>query len=99
MQGSHNMGTMEYMEQYGINPITAYALVDNYISTIREGITQDKGADIQAHYNFYDSMYGTFKNEYKKTLQIEGLHKTLYIFISISCPSRYVLSHYHMHNH
>lgn len=73
MQGSHNMGTMEYMEQFGINPITAYALVDQYLNTIRQGIQENKGADIQAHYIFFDSMYDTFKDEYKKAMARVGL--------------------------
>jgi len=74
MQGSHNMGTMEYMEQYGVNPITAYALVDKYIGDIKKSIIEeDKGADITAHYIFYDQMYITFKDEYKKALNRLGL--------------------------
>ena len=79
MQGSHNMGTMEYMEQYGINPITAYALVDKYIEDIRTMITkEDKGADITAHYVFYDNMYELFKDEYKKAaarLGLDNIHQ------------------------
>lgn len=73
MQSSHNMGTMEYMEQYGINPITAYALVDKYINEIRDMIAQDRGADINAHYIFYDNMYELFKEEYKKAANRIGL--------------------------
>ena len=74
LQGSHNMGTMEYFEQFGINPITAYALVDKYISDTRNLIIEeDKGADITAHYIFYDKMYELFKDEYKKAASRLGL--------------------------
>jgi BMFP domain-containing protein YqiC len=74
LQGSHNMGTMEYMEQFGVNPITAYALIDKYINDTRNLIIEeDKGADITAHYNFYDNMYKLFKNEYKKAAARLGL--------------------------
>jgi hypothetical protein len=79
MQGSHNMGTMEYMEQYGINPITAYAMVDNYIITVRKHI-QDKGEgpDIASHYRFYDEMYELFKDSYKKAMERLGLDSITY---------------------
>jgi len=74
MQGSHNMGTMEYMEQFGINPITAYILVDNYIADTKEHILNTgQGPDIAAHYVFYDKMYKLFKNEYKKAASRLGL--------------------------
>lgn len=74
MQGTHNMGTMEYMEQYGINPITAYAMVDEYIKTIYKKIKETgQGADIKAHYMFYDEMYNIFKDEYKKAAARLGL--------------------------
>ncbi len=74
LQGPCNVGTMEYMEQFGINPITAYALVDNYIRDIKSMIGKEgKGADINAHYIFFDSMYDLFKDEYKKAMNRIGL--------------------------
>ena len=74
MQGGHNMGTMEYMEQFGINPITGYALVDKYLHEVRQGIQQNGMApDITSHYNFYDQMYNTFKDSYKKAMERIGL--------------------------
>lgn len=74
MQGSHNMGTMEYMEQFGINPITAYALVDRYIANVKSNIEKnDVGADINAHYQFLDNMFDVFKEEYKKAMSRLGL--------------------------
>ena len=78
MQGHCNMGTMEYMEQFGINPITAYALVDNYINTVKQLIEKEGiGPDINAHYSFLDSMYNTFKEAYKKALKRIGLDSIL----------------------
>ena len=75
MQGSHNQGTMEYMEQFGINPITAYALTDKYIGDINNTIVNEgKGADIVALYKFYDQMYHIFKDEYKKAMMKLGLN-------------------------
>ena len=74
MQGGCNMGTMEYMEQFGINPVTAYALVDNYLHNIRKMISEKgMGPDITAHYNFLDEMYRLFKDSYKKAAERLGL--------------------------
>lgn len=73
MQGSHNMGTMEYMEQYGINPITAYVLVDDYIRQIKAAILNNKMININTHYEFYDKMYDLFKDEYKRAIERIGL--------------------------
>jgi len=74
MQGSHNMGTMEYMEQFGINPITAYTNVDVYLHNIRTNIQEHgQGPDIEEHYKFLDEMYEMFKDEYKKAMARLGL--------------------------
>jgi hypothetical protein len=79
MQGSHNMGTMEYMEQFGINPISAYAMVDNYIMTIKKGIAETgRAPDINSHYEFYDKMYDTFKDAYKDAMKRLGLNNITY---------------------
>lgn len=72
MQGSHNMGTQEYFEQYGINPITAYYLVDNYIAQVRNSL-KDGLVSVEAHYEFYDQMYDLFKDEYKRAMKRIGL--------------------------
>ena len=73
MQGAPNMGTMEYMEQFGINPIVGYRLVDDYIANIRNSIGKDTAPDIGAHYTFFDNMYKLFKDEYKKAAARIGL--------------------------
>lgn len=74
LQGTYNMGTMEYMEQFGINPITAYAMIDNYIAGVRDKINNEgKGADINSHYCFFDEMFNVFKDEYKKAMKRIGL--------------------------
>lgn len=74
MQGTHNNGTMEYFEQFGINPVTAYACVDQYLNDIRRLINETgMGADINAEYDFLDRMYETFKDEYKKAMKRVGL--------------------------
>ena len=79
MQGSHNMGTMEYMEQFGINPIVAYALVDQYIGQTKAFMSKNNMApDINAHYEFFDKMHIMFGEEYKKAMKRIGLDSISY---------------------
>ena len=74
MQGSHNMGSMEYSEQFGIHPVLAYACVDQYLDTIRTQIKQTgQGPDITSLHRFYDDMFVLFKDEYKKAAARLGL--------------------------
>ena len=73
MQGSHNMGTMEYFEQFGINPIMAYSLVDRYIGECRKMMGEGRAPNINAHYEFFDQMYHLFKNEYILAMKRLGL--------------------------
>ena len=74
LQGSHNMGTMEYMNQFGINSITGYAMVDDYIRQVNLAIQNNRTfMGIESEYEFYDKMYELFKNEYKKAATRIGL--------------------------
>jgi len=74
MQGGCNMGTQEYMEQFGLNPIVAYACVDSYLAETRKIINDTgQGPDINSLYQFYDNMFNLFKNEYKKAAARIGL--------------------------
>ena len=74
MQGSHNMGSMEYAEQFSIHPVVAYACVDRYLASIRDHIQQTgQGPDITSLHMFYDDMYEMFKDEYKKGMKRLGL--------------------------
>jgi hypothetical protein len=68
-----NVGTHEYLEQYGINPHTAYKLVQEYLNNVDNF---SGGAQIEMLYDFLDKMYDEFKDEYKKAMKRLGL-KTL----------------------
>jgi len=74
--GRINVGTHEYLEQFGINPITASVLVNNYVKSISESVKDDRLPDIKSLYNFLDQMGDTFKNEWKLAMERIGL-KTL----------------------
>jgi hypothetical protein len=73
LQGTHNMGTMEYFSQFGINSIVAYALIDNYIKQVNEAIIKGNFVTIESEYEFLDKMHEIFKNEYKKAAKRIGL--------------------------
>lgn len=73
MQGSCNMGSMEYAEQFSINPILAYHLVDDYIYQVKKAVSEGNSIGIESHYEFYDKMYEIFKGEYVKGMKRIGL--------------------------
>lgn len=78
MAGNHNHGTMEYMEQLGIEPIMAYGLVDKFIASLKENTSATQGPDISVRYRFYDDMAKVFRDEYKKALNRIGLKTATY---------------------
>ena len=73
MQGPHNMGTQEYMESFGIEPVLAYQLIDIFILKLKEGMKEGKAPSIEMRYAFFDAMYERFKDEYKKAAKRIGL--------------------------
>jgi len=70
MTGRINVGTQEYLEQFGIHPIA----VDKLISTYLNGeIKSESINNIISLYTFIDFAANQFKNEYKKCLERIGL--------------------------
>lgn len=72
--GALGMGTLEYLEQYGINPVTAFDFVTQYLNTMRQnsGVGGDYPS-IESLYAFLDRMYAMFGQEYKKAMEHVGL--------------------------
>ncbi|KKM62106.1 hypothetical protein LCGC14_1525000 [marine sediment metagenome] len=77
MNGRVNVGTHEYLEQYGVNPRTAIKLVQMYLANIEQMISEGKYANITVLYDFLDEMYNTFKDEYKHAMRRIGLKKLI----------------------
>lgn len=77
MNGRVNVGTHEYLEQYGVNPHTATKLVQIYLENIENMIGEGKFANITVLYDFLDEMYNTFKDEYKHAMRRIGLKKLI----------------------
>ena len=76
MTGKINVGTHEYLEQYGINPNTAFALATSYLNEVKSRGGGGEAVSIELLYDFLDRMHDMFKNEYKKAMKRLGL-KTL----------------------
>ena len=76
--GSVNMGTMEYFEQFGIEPMLAYHKCDELLGKVRDCMRSGAGVTIQKRYQFYDDMYELFKDEYKRAMLHIGLGQLTY---------------------
>ena len=71
--GRINVGTSEYLEQFGVNPQTAIDMVKKYLNQIDTFNSGEAFASIDTLYNFLDKMYNIFKEEYKKVLAEMGI--------------------------
>lgn len=69
MSGRINVGTHEYLEQFGINPVSAYNQVMSYINSI----SQNDDISIDSLYDFLDEMGKKYKDEWKKSMKRLGL--------------------------
>lgn len=80
MTGRINVGTSEYLEQFGINPQTAEVLVNNYLKEIRNLHTNGSGqmVTINVLYDFLEKAYSMFKDSYKQVLQEMGLENLIH---------------------
>jgi hypothetical protein len=67
MTGRLNVGTCEWLEQFGINPAIALVEVVEYLKTL------NSTSDITNLYSFYDDMYDRYKDEYKKAMDRLGI--------------------------
>jgi len=79
MTGRLNVGTCEYLEQFGIDPKDAFVLVNNHLQSSGHGFISNEGGEIAVTkgidtlYDFLDKMYEAFGKEYKKSARRIGL--------------------------
>lgn len=71
MTGRLNVGTMEWLEQFGIEPAVAFVEVQKYISSIADH------HDVTKLYAWYDAMYEKYGTEYKKAMERLGLENLM----------------------
>jgi len=70
MTGRINVGTQEYLEQFGIHPIAVDKLISAYLNS---EIKSENVNNITSLYTFIDFAANQFKDEYKKCLDRIGL--------------------------
>lgn len=73
MGGSVNMGTMEYFEQFGIEPMVAYRRCDQFLHGLQTKISKGINPTIEDRYRFYGEMVERFKDNYKSAMDWIGL--------------------------
>jgi len=92
VSGRIGMGTIEYLGQFGIHPMTASKIVAEYIESRagklgdlenKEDVSIDDLLDIDDLHKFLEDMSAQFKDEYKKVLRqigVEDLHEDWYMY-------------------
>lgn len=84
MTGRCNVGTSEYLEQYGVNPHIAVKLVKEYLQQTEQMINNGNYPKITMLYDFLDKMHDMFKEEYLHAMARIGLKKLVsedYLFL------------------
>ena len=81
--GGMNMGTMEYLEQFGIHPVTAKKLIMDYLSEVEAMVDDNKYPSVQHLYNFLDRCADIFQDAHYAVMArigIKDLLKGEYLF-------------------
>ena len=81
--GRLGMGTLEYLQQFGIHPHTATKIITDYINYTYESIDKDNIPNYNDLNNFLDTMEDKFKDEHKKVLErigIDDLHDNWFMY-------------------
>jgi hypothetical protein len=73
---NHNslgMGTLEYLEQYGINPISADKFIRDYVNTQKAKLNKQSTPTYDDHMNFLNEMFNIHKDCYKDAMKRMGI--------------------------
>jgi hypothetical protein len=79
MTGRLNVGTCEYLEQFGVSPAVAYKYVQRHLFEVDNSVmANERGeistpSDIDHLYSFLDKMYDKFGGEWKKSAKRIGI--------------------------
>lgn len=72
--GKLGMGTMEYLEQYGLHAQTCYTLTADYVNSVNEMLQKKEGMPtVNSLYDWLDKMAETFKDAHKNVLKRIGI--------------------------
>jgi chromosome segregation ATPase len=81
--GGMNMGTMEYLEQFGIHPVTAKKLIMDYLSEVEKMVDNKKYPSVTHLYDFLDRCADIFQDAHYDVMArigIKDLLKDEYLF-------------------
>ena len=81
--GRLGMGTLEYLQQFGIHPHTATKIITDYINYTFECMEKEDAPDYNNLNEFLDTMEDKFKDEHKKVLErigIDNLHDNWFMY-------------------
>ena len=72
--GRLGMGTMEYLEQYGLHAQTCYQLTSDYVKSVGDMMTNKEGMPtVNSLYDWLDKMADIFKDAHKDVLKRIGI--------------------------
>lgn len=80
-------GTTEYLQQFGIHPMQAYALVTSYVDDCQERMEKGEEVDFNDLANFLDTCEEEFKDNYLMVadrLGLSDIYEDWYMFIEES---------------
>lgn len=76
-------GTLEYLEQFGIHPMTAHKMISDYVNECEAMMKDGKAPTVDNLYNFLDHCAEVFKDCHKAVMRrigISNLIKDEYLF-------------------
>ena len=75
--GTLGNGTLEYLEQFGIHPITAKQVITDYLSDVEKMINEKKMPSINHLYDFLDQCSDIFQDAHKAVMKRIGIHELI----------------------
>jgi 3-methyladenine DNA glycosylase AlkD len=81
-----NMGTMEYLEQFGIHPVTAKKLIVDYLAEVEVMVAEGKYPSVTHLYDFLDRCAEIFQDAHHAVMArigITDLIKDEYVFMEM----------------
>ena len=84
--GGMNMGTLEYLEQFGIHPVTAKKLINDYLAEVEALVAEGKYPSVTHLYEFLDRCAEIFQDAHHAVMArigITDLLKDEYMFMEM----------------
>jgi len=84
--GGMNMGTLEYLEQFGIHPVTAKKIVNDYLAEVEAMVAEGKYPSVTHLYEFLDKCSEIFQDAHHAVMARIGITELLkdeYLFMDM----------------